>query len=462
MAKILRAPMNFQNNNRLILIWFIISTVLLFLFISFFSGFISAKRHLFPHDAILDLVDSAIAVKDLFLLEIASDLSGHEIIAPMITKGGVTVNNLATDSTNDYIFMTLYKDGEFLAQVIDRDGNVLHTWHIPYEELKFLVSKITGVPLSKNNLTIHGALPYENGEILLVVTYRGLVKLDQNSKLLWAVELPIHHAVTHHDGYIWALSSKMIKNKDNWIPLATAPHMSDVVLQLSPDGEIIEEFSILDIIKKNRYEGILYGGPPGEPKVYRDPLHVNDIDILTKTQANLFPNAKEGDVMISMRTISTILIFNPRTQLIIWSMTGPFHRQHDPMISDNEALLVFDNRTAQGQLGGGAKYITEPQELGYSRILLIDPISRIIVWEYQGTRENPFYTSIQGKLDELPNGNILVVEAEGGRIFEIDKKSKIIVWEFVNMVEEGIVGRVTQANWFSKNQLSFLPKAEME
>ena len=317
MAKILRAPMNFQNNNRLILIWFIICTVLLFLFISFFSGFISAKRHLFPHDAILDLVDSAIAVKDLFLLEIASDLSGHEIIAPMITKGGVTVNNLATDSTNDYIFMTLYKDGEFLAQVIDRDGNVLHTWHIPYEELKFLVSKITGVPLSKNNLTIHGALPYENGEILLVVTYRGLVKLDQNSKLLWAVELPIHHAVTHHDGYIWALSSKMIKNKDNWIPLATAPHMSDVVLQLSPDGEIIEEFSILDIIKKNRYEGILYGGPPGEPKVYRDPLHVNDIDILTKTQANLFPNAKEGDVMISMRTISTILIFDPRTQIIV-------------------------------------------------------------------------------------------------------------------------------------------------
>ena len=69
--------------------------------------------------------------------------------------------------------------------------------------------------------------------------------------------------------------------------------------------------------QKKYYEGILYGGPPGEPKVYRKPLHVNDIDILTKTQANLFPNAKEGDVMISMRTISTILIFDPRTQIIV-------------------------------------------------------------------------------------------------------------------------------------------------
>jgi hypothetical protein len=127
MAKISKKPKNFKNNHCLSLTWFIISAVLLFFLVSFFWGFISAKRHLFPHDTILNLVDGA-------TLEITADRSGHEIIAPMITKGGVTVNKLASN-IKDYIFITLYKDGEFHAQVIDREGNVLHTWHIPYEEL---------------------------------------------------------------------------------------------------------------------------------------------------------------------------------------------------------------------------------------------------------------------------------------------------------------------------------------
>jgi hypothetical protein len=72
-------------------------------------------------------------------------------------------------------------------------------------------------------------------------------------------------------------------------------------------------------------------------------------------------------------------------------MTGHFHRQHDPRISNDGSLLVFENRTAYGQLGGDTKYITEPQALGYSRILAIDPTSRVIVWEYQGKRKSILY-----------------------------------------------------------------------
>jgi hypothetical protein len=36
----------------------------------------------------------------------------------------------------------------------------------------------------------------------------------------------------------------MVENKEQWIPLATEPHISDKELQLSPEGEIIEQFSI--------------------------------------------------------------------------------------------------------------------------------------------------------------------------------------------------------------------------
>ena len=74
----------------------------------------------------------------------------------------------------------------------------------------------------------------------------------------------------------------------------------------------------------------------------------------------------------------------------------------------------------------------------------------------QGSREQPFYSSIQGKLEELPNGNVMAVEPEGGRIFEVDRASGEIVWEYINFLEPGYVGRVTQAVPFRRQDLTFL------
>ncbi len=452
-----------NHHNRISLISFVLSAVLLFFLVAFSWGFISAKFQLFPHDNIYGLVDAAKAAKELLTIEVMADRSAHEIIAPAITKGGVTVNKSASYD-NDYILMTLYKDSEFIAQIINREGHVVHDWRIPYKSLGLLTAKDTGIPLSKKNLTIHGTYLYENGDGLFVVEGRALVKLNKDSDVLWTIPLPTHHAVIGDlDGSIWTLSRRKVENREEWIPLATQPYWEDEVLHISADGEVMERFSVLDIILGNQYEGILYGGHPGEPGIYHsDPLHLNDIDVLTKEQALHFPTVQKGDIMISMRTINTVFIFDPKTYAIKWSMTGPFHRQHDPKISDDGSLLVFDNRTAYGQHGGGAKYLVEPQDLGYSRLIAIDPITRHIVWEYQGTRGNPFYTSIQGKLDELPNGNVLAVESEGGRVFEVNKENGTIVWEFINLIEKGVVGRVTQAIWLSEDQLSFLDRNQEE
>ncbi len=444
------------DSSRLALVWFVFSVFFLVFILAFSWGFLSGKNGSFPHDNIREMAASARALKDLYNLEIETERSAHEIIAPY-DKGGVTVNSL--DSEEDtLIFMTLYKAGEFVAQIIDRQGDVIHHWKIPFEQENLFSAQDTKVPLSKKNLPIHGAWLSDNGDVFLIVEYRGLLKLDHNSNLQWILRMPLHHAVTlDADQTIWTLSRQKITNRGQWIPLVTEPYWDDQIVHLSPDGKVLDQFSVLDIIQQNQYEGILYGGHPGHPTItHDDPLHVNDIDILTAQEAVHFPLVNKGDIMISLRTISTIIIIDRDTKSIKWSMTGPFHRQHDPQISMDGSLLVFDNRTSRGQTGAGVRYLDQPQDLGYSRLLAIDPMDRNIVWSYEGTAQNPFYTSIQGKLEELPNGNIMVVEPEGGRIFELDKSRGIIVWEFINLLEEGIVGRVTQAIPFTREQLKFL------
>jgi hypothetical protein len=78
----------------------------------------------------------------------------------------------------------------------------------------------------------------------------------------------------------------------------------------------------------------------------------------------------------------------------------------------NGHILLFDNRRTGGT-----------RRLGYSRIIEIDPETRHIVWSYQGTDEEPFYTDIHGMQQQLPNGTVLVVEAQSGRVFEVARGS---------------------------------------
>lgn len=436
--------------------FFIVSTIFLIFILSFGWGYMTGKFKYYPYFKIDEMVKSVKAGIQLYKLEVATHRSAHEI-ADNRSDGGVTINKLQLGD-DPYIFMTLYREGAFMAQIIDRDGGIVHEWKIPYKKLNLLRAEDTKIQLSEKNVTLHGAFLTNNGDLYLVIEYGALIKLNRHSDLLWAIHLPINHDVdVDSNGTVWTLSRKLVKRGERWIPLAMKPYFEDQVLKISSDGKVLEQFSLLDIILENQYEGILYGGPPGMPRIsHNDPLHANDVNVLTTEQAAYFPGVKGGDIMVSMRTISTIFVFNPETKKIKWCMTGPFHRQHSPVVSSVGTLLVFDNRTTRGRLGGNIKYTRTPQALGYSRLLSIDPVTRDILWQYQGTEASPFYTSIQGKLAEMRNGNILAVETEGGRVFEVDKQRGTIVWEFVNLVEKGYVGRVTQAFPLSDEQLDFL------
>ncbi|MEM1368378.1 MAG: arylsulfotransferase family protein [Cyanobacteria bacterium P01_H01_bin.15] len=455
----MKLPKNLSGD-KIAFISFVSSATFLLALGVFSWGYKTASARIFPYSVIADTRESIKAVRELYELEVENPRSGHEIISS-VPKKGVTVNKLEPAQEEDYILVTLFRDIEFMAQILDRKGEVLHEWRLPRDADELTQAQDTGVPLSKKNWMIHGVEMTDAGELYVVVETRALMKLDKDSEVLWTLYDPIHHSVTiAPDGTIWTLNRRKISDPDEKHPLSDADwYWEEQVIQVSPEGEILQTFSIPDIIYKNQYEGILFpGGVSGHPRIQtKDPLHTNDVDVLTAEQAANFPGeVKAGDVMLSHRTINNVFIFDPETQKIEWSMTGPFIRQHDPEVSEDGTLLVYDNRTADAQPGNGDQHFTEPQPLGYSRIIKIDPISREVVFEYQGSEAEPFYTSIMGKLDELPNGNILIADPEAGRIFEIEPNEGEIVWEYVNALDDGYVGRISQAIPLTSEQISFL------
>jgi hypothetical protein len=124
--------------------------------------------------------------------------------------------------------------------------------------------------------------------------------------------------------------------------------------------------------------------------------------------------------------------------------TGPWLNQHDPDILPDGTISIFDNRRLRGR-GEGEPLGGMSRLFDGSRILSIDPASDAIRTVYEGTADNPFYTNVMGKHQDLDNGNLLIAQSEGGRVFEIADNGEI-VWEYINRYDEDNVAVIQQAD----------------
>ncbi len=130
-------------------------------------------------------------------------------------------------------------------------------------------------------------------------------------------------------------------------------------------------------------------------------------------------------MLISMRELGNgaLAVVDMDTEKFVWATQGYWAGQHDPDIMANGDILLFDNR---GEFG--------PH--GTARVIEFNPKTFEIVWSYVGTKDHPFDSVLRSVQQRLGNGNTLITESDGGRMFEVTP-DKEIVWEFVNPVRGG-------------------------
>jgi hypothetical protein len=131
---------------------------------------------------------------------------------------------------------------------------------------------------------------------------------------------------------------------------------STTAIEVSPDGKILREWSIDDLLVENEWGGMLHLGSLKNTALEAsgDLLHLNDVEPFPSTMTPGFFGP--GDVLVSLRNVNTVFVFNADTRKIKFVTTGRFTRQHDPDFIDGNRFSVFDNMGVQP----GAKGPPEP------------------------------------------------------------------------------------------------------
>jgi hypothetical protein len=308
-------------------------------------------------------------------------------------------------------------DEDMSARLIEADGTLIHSWPIRYTEIWPEVGALNdGTPVTDWNVFVHGGLALPDGSIVFTFdTGQSLVKMDACGDVVWKSKRMFHHSVDRAEDGTY------------WLPLA------DHVAQVAEGGETLQQIWFPKVVRDAEQYGVYFIQQP-----QRTDGHANDVEVLSEALAPAFPLFEAGDVLYSLRDINLVLVFDPVSKRIKWYQHGPWLRQHDPDFMADGRISIFDNRTTYDA----------------SRIVAIDPVTRATETLYEGTPEHPFYSAIRGKHQHQPNGNILITEAQAGRVFEVTPAGEI-VWEYINRYDEDRVLVVANAIRYPPDYFDF-------
>lgn len=398
-------------------------------------GVAVGKLRLFPHD----LIEAAAEAGRDWRENWRHYLGLRSRWLQPTTRGSALPVHDPAAAWQGHTFLTRYRDGAFGADLVDMDGRVLHRWGLPLEAI-WRAAGYEAPPMAPGDATTHGAELLPDGHVVMSIGGFVVARIDACSRVVWARQIAAHHALHILPGGEEMLAPGTIRHErpnPAWPRLRLGPsgHVEDqTVLRIAlKDGRVLEEFSILDALYQSGWEGLLFAGRGSTYAMAEsDPLHMNDVEALPPEMAAAFPMFRAGDLLVSLRNLQSLVVLDGQTRRVKWAMTGPFYGQHDPDFAPDGTILLFDNRISG-----------LPPQLGQSRVIAIDPATRAITWSFQGSAAEPFYTPVAGKVQHLPNGNVLALSPQDGMAIELARDGaggSRIVWQHVNLVEPGTVG----------------------
>jgi hypothetical protein len=326
------------------------------------------------------------------------------------------------------------------------DQKILNTWHLKKELIDeaYLTAQ---EKKEKNNRFIHPVL-MPDGSIIFNLPNTNLLRINRFSEVIWKTNSISHHSIEiDSKGNLWYCS----RNKENiytdeLLSVSTAVqkksqdynYLDDAIACVNSNGEEIFRKSVTTILIENGYRGLVLGASP----FFKDPIHLNDVQpAMYSTQY-----WNEGDLLVSIRNRSTLFLYRPKTNNIIWLKTGPWLRQHDADFLDSSRIGVFSNNMLEG--------IT-PQRVMYEKVntqYLFDFDDGTITKPFDSVfLEAGIRTGVEGGSNILENGDLFVEETAHGRLLRISKNS--VIWEYTEPINEEYTARFCWSRYYSKNEI---------
>ncbi len=355
------------------------------------------------------------------------------ILYPIIHPGsGVVIHDPGRASAGLTLVQGLLPGGP-QVRLIDMSGREIHRWNVDFAAAWDAPSHIVpaeNIPKSPLNYHTQGFAARPDGSLLVNVGDKGAMYLDKCGEVLWTVDRMTHHTVMPApDGGYWLPAHKPIDQiEDRLLPVGMSAedlmeaitgefyNPENTLLKIDRAGRPEKEFSVLKAIFDAGLEAAIHDGRANNPI---DPTHLNDIEIVTPALAERIPGAETGDLLVSLRTMNMLAVLDQNDGSLKWHKRGPWVRQHDPDITPDGFIELFNNRSA---LGG---YYAEG-----SQILRYDPQADEVTLLHPKGGSDVFRSYIMGSHQSLPNGNRLIVESIFGRVFEVTPEGEV-VWSYV-------------------------------
>jgi len=338
---------------------------------------------------------------------------GRRVLAPAgASREDFTVYR--PDRVNDgYYFFTGWRDdiGMYGSLLYDSAGELLHAWQFDYLALD------PDGPWNGESHP-HPAYVIEDGSLIVAFDSGDIMaRLDSCSEPVWVKSGIYHHSLDRaDDGSFWT-----------WRGDGTPYGHYHYLENFDPDdGSTIGEIALVeDIIGKAGDQAAPFGVRPDFPfrrfdktpvfLALNDIFHPNDVEALSAEMAPQFPMFAAGDLLLSLRNVNLVAVVDPRTHAVKWWSSGPWLQQHDPDFTADGKISVFNNNPARGR----------------SEIIRMDPATREFENElFHG--DVRFHTETMGKHQYLPNGNVLIVVPDEGRVLETTRDGRLVL-EFDNL-----------------------------
>ncbi len=324
-------------------------------------------------------------------------------------------------SVKGYTLVTpLYGNACYL---VDMNGRFVHQWQ--FDDIQVWNPKLMG----NGNLILmglerslqppppeqdQGTPPFEvrirrfggNNSVLREVNWEG--------EVLWEHRDPTMHHDYHRfdNGNVMYIScvelsedlSRQIRGGFRPPREPRMPLVGDDLVEVDPQGNEVRRIHTWELFDPRR-------DPICPLEARHEWTHINSVDV-----------NPAGDIVISCRNNSRVAIIDGASGEMTWKYGSPntAHQHHATWVGPDH-VQIFDN----GMHRVGA--------LSTSSVIEVDPTKSEVVWRYEGTPREQFFSGHISGAARLEGGNVLVCEGTSGRLLEVTRSGEP-AWEWWNPI----------------------------
>lgn len=298
------------------------------------------------------------------------------------------------------------------------DGTVRHVWAPAHADIA-AASEFDDLRPARR-FEPQAPMLMEDGGLVFLVNAGPLVRIGACSELEWVVDGEFHHSLERTlDGNLVV----PVNMRPKWQhPDFPVNFRDDGMAIVTPDGEMIEKRSTIEMMHSAGLLGLMHTNYGGEP----DFAHINDIEVARETTRSW----RRGDMVMSFRHLNLVFLWRPETEEIVWWQSGPWLKQHDPDMHPDGSITIFSNDVVLEWTDEMDRMLNVPMT-GHSRVIRVTPATGEVKEVFtEALRDNAIFTPTQGLHRMLEGGDVFIEETDFGRLTRVSADG--IVWSYYN------------------------------